>query len=157
MDKKEVISCFLNKVNNQGYNVYDADIKACDESHFCVSTSMGNVKVPYLQVYARGLETYNRLKDINEGMGLANNEQAEIIRSIWRESCIECKVDLTQFYYRDMYIGLDRIEKVLLLDYVYVMKEQVSNVLKDTLGCRPVSVYANSMPGYNAYGLARED
>lgn len=107
-----------------------------------------NRRVPYLSLYTLG-DSYDRIIGYPERMGLVSEDARRDIYFIWMNSIDPNDIHINEYFDPDMYIGVMRYEMECYWDYAINMKEEVKQVILQTLGIAPRKIYSSSAPSVN--------
>lgn len=123
-------------------------------SESCFAVKEAANKVPYLRLFVYE-DSYGELIGEPRSMGLVKEDTAlrikEFLRSMFEseDSDLKTRIDMAEFYDKDMYIGVGSWEKICYMEYVYKHTDEVRECVIETTGAIPKNVYAASTPGIN--------
>lgn len=129
-----------------GIRVHHIDLKSRKDSHFGVPDGTSYRNVPFLSlcVYESSYEKICK----NRAMGLADDEIAQQVRSLIKNSDME-QSKKEECYDKEMYIGVLSWDEFCYRDFVYNHKAQIQECIYEILSVNPSNIYASSLPGIN--------
>ena len=139
-----------------GIDISFAEIKPRATSQHVVMTDEGaTMRVPFLILYTLG-NCFNDAIREPEGLGLAKDSVADAVRDIWRVICGDFKLDRSELYDRQMYIGIQKTESVCFDYFARTQKNSVREYVARETGREPQSIFASSIPALTIV-FSRED
>lgn len=141
---EQTIIDFLSK--RYGIKVHHIILKTRKDSHLAVSDGESYRPVPFLGlcIYESSFEKACK----NRAMGLADEEIAEQVRGLVRDSDME-DAEKKECYDREMYIGVHSWDECCYHDFVYNHKPEIQKSIYEILPVEPKYVWACSKPGVN--------